>query len=32
MEKDKEYETKVYWFGRGVLVGKENRIEELQPK
>ena len=32
MEKDREYETKAYWFGRGVLAGRENKIEELSPK
>jgi hypothetical protein len=32
MEKDKEYETKAYWFGRGILAGRENKIEELSPK
>jgi hypothetical protein len=32
MEKQKEYETKAYWFGRGVLAGRENRIAELQPQ
>ncbi len=31
MEKEQEYETKAYWFGRGVLASKENRIEELKP-
>lgn len=32
MEADKEFETKQYWFGRGVLAGKEDRISELKPK
>ena len=32
MDKDKEYETKAYWFGRGILAGRENKIEELSPK
>lgn len=32
IEMKKEFETKVYWFGRGILAGRENRIEELQPK
>jgi hypothetical protein len=32
MESQKEYETKAYWFGRGVLAGRENRIAELQPQ
>lgn len=32
MENNQEQETKAYWFGRGVLAGRENRIEELQPK
>jgi dissimilatory sulfite reductase (desulfoviridin) alpha/beta subunit len=31
IEKEQEYETKAYWFGRGVLAGNENRIEELKP-
>jgi hypothetical protein len=31
MEKEQEYETKAFWFGRGILAGKENRIEELKP-
>jgi dissimilatory sulfite reductase (desulfoviridin) alpha/beta subunit len=31
IEKEQEYETKAYWFGRGVLAGKENKIEELKP-
>ena len=31
-EKDKEYEIKAFWFGRGVLAGRENRINELKPK
>ena len=26
------YETQAYWFGRGVLAGKEDRVEELKPK
>ena len=29
---DDEYETKAFWFGRGVLAGRENRINELKPK
>lgn len=32
MEEKKEYETKAYWFGRGILAGRENKIKELQPK
>ena len=32
MEKQREYETKAYWFGRGVLASRENRIAELQPQ
>ena len=31
MEKEQEHETKQYWFGRGILAEKENRIEELKP-
>lgn len=31
MEKEQEYETKAFWFGRGILAGKENKIEELSP-
>ena len=29
MHKEQEYETKAYWFGRGVLAGREDRITEL---
>lgn len=32
MEADREYETKAFWFGRGILAGKENKIKELQPQ
>lgn len=32
MEADQIHETKQYWFGRGVLAGKEDRISELKPK
>lgn len=32
MESDREYETKAFWFGRGILAGKENKIKELQPQ
>lgn len=31
MEKEQKYETSAFWFGRGILAGKENRIEELKP-
>ncbi len=31
MEEEQKYETSAFWFGRGVLAGKENRIEELKP-
>jgi hypothetical protein len=31
MEREQQYETKAYWFGRGILAGKEDRIEELKP-
>jgi hypothetical protein len=32
MEKEQEFETKLYWFGRGILASRENRIKELKPK
>lgn len=32
MEQEKEYETKSFWYGRGILAGKEDRIGELKPK
>lgn len=32
MEIDREYELKAFWFGRGIHAGRENIIEELQPK
>jgi hypothetical protein len=32
MEKEQEFETKAYWFGRGILASKENRVDELKPK
>ena len=32
MEKEQEFETKAYWFGRGILASKENRVHELKPK
>ncbi len=31
MEKQQEYETKAFWFGRGILAHTENRINELKP-
>jgi hypothetical protein len=31
MEIDHEYETKAYWFGRGILAATEDRIDELKP-
>ena len=31
MEEEQKYETSAFWFGRGILAGKENRIEELKP-
>ena len=31
MEKEQEFETKAYWFGRGILAGMEGRINELKP-
>lgn len=32
MDKEQEFETKAYWFGRGILASKENRVDELKPK
>ena len=32
METKQIHETKQYWFGRGILAGRENRIAELKPK
>lgn len=32
MEKEKEHELKQFWFGRGILAAKEDRISELKPK
>lgn len=32
MESEKIYETKAFWFGRGIHAGRENKIKELQPK
>ena len=32
IHKEQEYETKAFWFGRGVLAGREDRITELKPK
>lgn len=31
MDKEQKHETKQYWFARGILAGKENRIKELKP-
>jgi len=31
MEKNQEYETKSFWFGRGILAAKEDKIKELNP-
>ena len=31
MEEEQKYETSAFWFGRGILAEKENRIEELKP-
>ena len=31
MEKEQEFETKAYWFGRGILASMEGRINELKP-
>jgi hypothetical protein len=32
IHKQEQYDLKAYWFGRGILAGRENRIEELSPK
>ena len=32
MHKEQKFETKAYWFGRGILASKENRVDELKPK
>ena len=31
MHKKEEYETKAFWFGRGILAHTKNRINELKP-
>jgi hypothetical protein len=31
MEKEQEFETKAYWFGRGILASMEGKINELKP-
>jgi hypothetical protein len=31
IEADNEFETKAYWFGRGILASMEGRINELKP-
>lgn len=31
MAENKEYEIKAFWFGRGILAGRENKINELKP-
>jgi hypothetical protein len=31
MHKQEEYETKAFWFGRGILAHTKNRINELKP-
>jgi hypothetical protein len=31
MHKQQEYETKAFWFGRGILAHTKNRINELKP-
>ena len=31
IEKERDYETKAYWFGRGINAGREGTIEELKP-
>jgi hypothetical protein len=31
IEKNQEYETKSFWFGRGILAAKEDKIKELNP-
>lgn len=30
-EKNQEYDTKLFWFRRGVLAGREDKITELKP-
>lgn len=31
IEKKREYETKAFWFGRGIHAGREDKIDELKP-
>ena len=31
IHKQQEYETKAFWFGRGILAHTKNRINELKP-
>jgi hypothetical protein len=31
MEKEQEFKTKAYWFGRGILAAMEGKIGELKP-
>lgn len=31
-EEEREYETKCYWFGRGINAAKTNGIGKLKPK
>lgn len=31
MEDEKTYETKAFWYGRGIHAGRNNMIEELKP-
>ena len=31
MHKQEDYETKAFWFGRGILAHTKNRINELKP-
>ena len=31
IEKNQEYEIKSFWFGRGILAAKEDKIKELNP-
>lgn len=31
IEEEQNYQIKAFWFGRGILAQKENRINELKP-
>ena len=32
MEKEKEYQTQAFWYGRGIAAAKEDKIKEYAPK